>query len=99
MNSDPPDTDPCPTELCVSPAAVAGLVASRTAVSHPGWHVLALICAQAGGASQLTCTLVVVPCSPIHIHCTQQSALHTSEVIDETSLKAAGSFLTFSCYI
>lgn len=38
-------------------------------------------------------------CSPVHIHCTQQPALHTSEVTDETSLKAAGPFLTFSHYI
>lgn len=96
MSSDAPDPAPCPTELCVCPAAVAGLVASRTAVSHPGWCVSALACAQAGAASQLTCTLVEWYPVPL---CTQQSALHTSEVTDETSLKVAGPFLTFSHYI
>lgn len=54
VNTKAPDADPCPTELCVRP----GLVASRAAVSHPSWRVLALVHAQAGGASQLTCTLV-----------------------------------------
>lgn len=74
MNSDAPDPDPCPTELRVSPAAVAGLVASRTAISHPGWHVLAPVRAQAGGASQLTHTLIEwypVPPSTFTAHSSQ----------------------------
>lgn len=74
VNSDAPDPDPCPTDLCVSPAAVAGLVASRTPVSHPGWCVSALVHAQAGGASQLTCTLVEwhpVPPSTLIAHSSQ----------------------------
>lgn len=74
MNSDAPDPDPCPTELGVSPAAGAALVASRTAVSHPGCRVLALACARAGGASQLTRTLVEwdpVPPSTFTAHSSQ----------------------------
>lgn len=93
VNSDAPDPDPCPTELGVSPAAGAALVASRTAVSHPGCRFFGPgFCSGRWSLTADTHFGRVGPCSPIHIHCTQQSALQTSEVTDETSLKVAAPF-------